>query len=694
MKGEVIEKQDYREYFETDNSLAYCLEVLLRALGWYGDRRSIIESFPHFSNRLTINQFVKIMHDFLFIPSKQFSVRGHINEKLLPCLFERDGVYYVVLEKNDHGYRLYNGKTQTYETMVRLSGRAMEFKKDTAEKESRNFFSRSISKYKGKIIQVFVVSFFINIFALALPFYVMMVYDRVVLTGSTSLLIKFVTGIAIVTGGGYALQRFRNGLLAYISSHLDLIISNKIFSKIIRLPSVQIDTASLGVQVSKIKEFDAIREFITGPLMTVLIDLPYTLLFLAVIYLLAGPIVIIPLVSMLILLLAVLFFNPWVEKLMQTTSEAVTKRQEFILESLDKMMQIRSTGAEPKWRERFRNLSSNAAMISYKASILTTIVQTLGDGLVMITALLTIVMGVRGVIDNEISIGALIAIMMLVWKILNPVKTLITNLPRIIQMRTNIQHVKSLVSMEAEEEFSRYRIFSTHVLGHIIFDKVTHRYVDRSQPVLVNLSFEVKPGEMMVIAGSNGSGKSTIFRLLTKLYLPLAGTILIDGKDVRQINTYELRQSIGMVSQVNDFFYGTITQNLKLANPNATDKDIKESLQQANLYDEVVNLPQQLNTRLRDDYETSFSASFLQKLAIARALVKKPHILLLDEPMENIDSVSEHHILKVINSLKGNITILMVTHRPSHFKLGDKFIRLHEGQIVERVNLNDKKNSR
>ncbi|WP_367608130.1 peptidase domain-containing ABC transporter [Legionella sp. W05-934-2] len=691
MTSEVIEKQDYSEYFEQANSLAYCLEVLLRSKGWYGDRRSIIESFPHFSKTLTIYQFIKIMHDFMFVPSKRLTVRGHINEKLLPCLFETEGKYYVVLEKNKHGYYLYNGETQTYESKPRLNGRAIEFKKDSAEKESRNFFSRSIASYKGKIAQVFIVSFFINIFSLALPFYVMTVYDRVVLTGSASLLMKLVTGILIVTVGSFALHRFRNGLLGYISSHLDLIISNKIFSKIIRLPSVQIDTASLGVQVSKIKEFDAIREFITGPLMTVLIDLPYTLLFLLVVYWLAGVIVIIPMLSMFILLLAILFCHPWVEKLMQTTSTAVTERQEFILESLDKMMQIRTTGAEPKWRERFRNLSSSAAMISYKASMLTTVVQTLGDGLVTVTALLTIVMGVQGVIENDISIGALIAIMMLVWKILNPIKTLITNLPRLIQMRTNIQHVKSLVGMASEEEFSRYRIFSTHLLGHIVFDKVTQRYVDRSSPVLLNLSFEVKPGQMLVIAGSNGSGKSTIFRLLTKLYLPLAGTILIDGKDVRQINTYELRQSIGMVSQVNDFFYGTITQNLKLANPTASDDDVKTCLKQANLYDEIMHLPEKLNTRLRDNYETSFSASFLQRLAIARALIKKPTILLLDEPMENIDSISEQHILKVIASLKGKVTVLMITHRPSHFSLGDLFIRLHEGQIIERVNVNDKK---
>jgi len=358
-------------------------------------------------------------------------------------------------------------------------------------------------------------------------------------------------------------------------------------------------------------------------------------------YLLAGKIVLIPVIAIISMLLLGYLSHKKIIKMVKDTSISATNRQDFLIETLNNLEQILYSGSEITWIDRYKKLSSTIAVNNYRASMKTSLLNTLSEVIMMCAAISTISVGVIMNINHEISVGALIAVMMLIWKVLVPTRTIQVNLPRYIQVISSFKKLKSLLAMPSESNKSKHRIFSTKIEGKIEFSHTNLQYYSYLEPALRNINFTINPGELVMIGGHNGSGKSSILKLINKLYLPSSGNIYLDNKNIKQINTNELRQLIGYLPQKNRFFYGTIKQNLKLANPLATEKDIICALNWSNVYEEVQKLPLGIETRLRDDYKQVYSASFLKRLAIARTLVKKPRILLLDEPTEHLDEQSE-----------------------------------------------------
>lgn len=689
-----IQKRDYSEYFEETNALMYCLEVLLRAMGWHGNRRTIIESFPHFSHSLSLPQFLKIMRDYHFIPSEQIEIKNNLNPSLLPCLLMQDGNFLVVIKKHNDGWQVFDGESQQIEIKKDIQGQIISFKKQEDSEQHSGYTSKALRQYKSEIYKVFIISFFISLLSLAQPFYNMFVYDRVTISSSYGLLFRLTIGILICLFGSVLLQHFRNRLISFISSSIDLIISDKIFDQIIRLPYSKIESASLGNQVSKIKEFDQIRDFLSGPMVGTLAEAPFTLIYFAAVYFLAGYIVLVPVVGLFLLGLMLLISKKNIQKVSTKTNQSTSKRQEFIIETFNNLDQVKTCGLEKTWQDRFKKLSGKASTDIYKSSTTTATIQNAADFIVNNTLLISIVMSVFSIINHQLSIGGLIAILLLVSRIMNPVKVLLTNLSRLMQLKNNFQQILSLLSMPLEEDISKHRIVANQFKGKIVFDRVTHRYNEYSQPALINVNFTIQPGELVMIKGPNGSGKSTIFHLIEKLYQPIVGSVMLDDKDVRQINSYELRQNVAFIPAQVEFFYGTIRQNLKMANPIASEQDLLMSIKWADLEESINKLPDGLDTRMTDRYQTMFSSSFLSRLAIARALIKKPGIILISETLANLDQESEQRILKNLLNLRGRVTIMMITHRPSHLKFADTILSLNNGicQVMHNneKNLNEK----
>ncbi len=681
---------DLGSYFKETTPLLYCLDVLLSAKGWYGYQRTLIESLPHFSKELTLSKYIEIMDDFGFGLVSTIKSSEQVREDLLPCLLVTNDNAYIVLEKHDDDYLLYDGNAQT-KTILSLPKGTLYFFDEYEKDHSKNYVKQTMSKFKKQALHVLITSVFLNIFSLLLPFFVMTVYDRVLLSESRMFLIQLLAGMLIITGASILLNIYQNKVLSYISAKLNIIIGNTIFAKVITLESAKIESVSLGAQVSKLKEFEIIKDILSGPVVQAMINIPFVLLTLIAIYILAGSIVFLSIFSLFCLMLIGWFVKPYVNAYMQNASQLTAARQTFLVETMHNIEQLKLSAAENIWMSRYRDLSAKTAIENYRASLLNTVVNYISEALITLTAVGTIFLGVYQVINHQLSIGGLIAIMMLVWRVLSPVKIIESHLPKLLQVWRSIKRINALVALPSEVKKVKNNVFSTHIHGDIVFHKVVHRYQPNSEPKLLGASFQIKAGELVMIRGANGSGKSTIFHILTKLYLPLAGHVSIDGKDIRQINTYELRQLISYVPQVNKFFYGTLRQNLQLANPMADDKMIQRAFKQVDLFDEVNALPQKLDTRFTDDIDKNFSSSFLQRFALARALVKQPKILLLDDPVQHLDKDSEVIILNSLRKLHGQVTILMITHRPSHLKLADKIFNLQHGVVQVEVNQGAKK---
>lgn len=681
----------FENYFSYTSELLNCLEPLLLLHGWSGNKRQIAELLPHFSETLDINDFCKIMHDMDY-EKQTFRIQlNRLDNRLAPCLFiSLDDHCLIIKEVKENSIVAFDGRLGKDVILdikdCNIRGTIYLFRENEnfnfSNRGKQTWLSRILVQFKPLIYQILVISLVLNLLSLTTPLFVMVVYDKVINSESITMLVNLSIGLLIALFGIFILQGIRSKILAYIGAQLDSIVGNSIFQHLVFLPTRYTENATVGAQVSRIKDFDTVREFFTGPFVTLIFEAPFTLIFLALLWYLGGIVIILPIFMLCLFAFTTLLIQPMIHRSIQKSSRTSSARHEFLIESLSNYRALKYCATEDVWLERHRKLTANASYSNFKATIITSVINAIADTMMMVTGVGVIALGVLQVINGAMSMGALIATMILVWKILTPIKTIFANLSRIDQVRASIAQINSLMDITPERDLSSHLKPDTFIQGDIEFNRVSLRYQTDLEPALIGVQFHAKPGELVMITGNNGSGKSTLLKLILRLYTPQAGGVRVDGKDIRQVDCGELRQAIGYVPQVNQFFYGTIAQNLRLANPVASDEEIIAACKLAGLYADIESLPDGINTRLRDQNKQSLSASFQQRLTLARAYVKKPRILILDEPTNNLDEESVKAFLHALAFFRRKTTILMVTHRPSFFKLADRLMYLEQGHLI------------
>ncbi|MGI9380171.1 MAG: ATP-binding cassette domain-containing protein, partial [Methyloligellaceae bacterium] len=286
------------------------------------------------------------------------------------------------------------------------------------------------------------------------------------------------------------------------------------------------------------------------------------------------------------------------------------------------------------------------------------------------------------VMFNQLSAGALIAVMALVWRILSPLQAAFLSLNHVSQVIDSIKQVNHLMRITPERQTGQLPSFYRNFNGKLSFSGVGFRYNARSEPALRGINLEIKASEVIAITGASGVGKSTLLNIVTRLYQPQAGSVLLDDLDIRQIDIGELRSAIGYTSQKPQFFYGTIAQNLKLAHPTATKAEMEKIFRELGAWETIQQLEDGLDTRLQGSHTARFPNGFFQQLILARAFIKEAPIYLLDEPGSNLDRSGDEALMEKLTSLKGKSTVIMITHRPSHMRLADRVVVMNQGMIA------------
>lgn len=680
----------YSSYFAEHSELIECIEPLLDALGWHGNIKSVLESFPHMRKSLTTHQFIKTMNNLGFLHFSLKISTNSIEEKSLPCLFiSNNNEAYILINKNKDSWSFFDPKDNKVKcsSLSDTKGTMHFFKKEKTIKNSHFNIIKALKQQKTSLFVLFSTTFLGSIISLSIPLFIMLTYDKVILIESYRMSINLLLGMLILISGGFLLSQIKSKTLNLLNTEWTSYISKKIFKKIICLPSIYIESASIGSQVSQLKELESIKSFISGPVATIIIELPFVILSVLLIFFLGGSITLIPIGVVTAMIASYYILYPKISKTINQSLQTSNERHSFLVESLWSIEQIKSSGLENVWINRYKKISSKTCASSFKMSVLMSFLNSIFEACMTLTALLVISIGISAVINQQLSVGALIALMMIIWKVLTPIKMLLLNVPKIHQFKTCLVKIDTLLNIPSEVNDNQNRIVSTYLDGNVKYSNVCLRYQKDLDIVLNNISFEAKKGELVVITGSNGAGKSTILKSIIKLYHPQSGTIEIDEKDIRQIDPIELRQAVGYLAQRNQFFYGTIEQNLKLSNPVATDEDIIKACKWANIYHEIMSLNEKFDTRIRDNYKIVFSNSFLQRLALARVLVKMPSILLLDEPTKHLDKQSKYYLYSLLKKIKGNVTVILVTHEEILRKIADKIFYVDKGKIVNTYNL-------
>jgi len=671
--------------FSAASDLAACLLPLLKALGWKGDPRNVAEALPHFANDLDLTGLRNVMANLNYSSRPVRARVEEIDARLLPCLFLPDQGHALVVKSNKDGvvdvFDSAQGAARELEE-VDLRGTAYFFTPlaDTGPNRT-GWFRTVLDRFRPLFWQAFFVTLFLNVMSLGAPLFVMNVYDKVIGTGSLSTLMAFCIGVAIALVFDTVLRAVRARILAFVGARLDNIMGNNIFQHILSLPPGFTERATIGAQVARIKDFESVREFFTGPLATVFMELPFAIFYFAIIFMLGGVLALVPVVGTFLFVIGGLLVMPVVRKNVALAGRASSRRQEFLVETMGKMRAIKLSAGEHNIINRYREMSARAAYGGFQSGIFSTLINAGSNILIVSSGMATIAIGVLGVIDGTMTTGGLIAAMMLVWRVLSPLQTAFTLIQRVEQVRGSIAQIDNLMNLRPERDPKAMVAPLKNLKGRVSFARVSLRYSNDADPALVGVSFDVEPGEVVAVTGRNGSGKSTIIKLIMGLYAPQAGSIRIDSSDIRQIDPIELRHAVAYVPQVCNLFHGTIAQNLRLAHPTATDTDIRWACEMADVWEEIRQLPRGLDTRVGDGTIDHLPTSFVQKLSLTRAYLKRSPLMLFDEPVNGLDFEGDRQFMQAVEFFRGQSTIFMVTHRPSHLRFADRILVFDGGYL-------------
>jgi len=675
------------------SDVAACLVPLLKALGWRGDPRHIAEALPHFADSFDVEDLQTVLAN-LGYSCRSAQIRlAEINPELLPCLFiPKAGSATIILGRDTETIEAFDGSTDetTRYPPGQLTGTGYFFKSvdpgrggAKAAPNTVDWFQTMARRFRGLAWQLFGVSLLCNLLAIGVPLFTMAIYDWVIPSRSSETLYFLGFGVLFLIVVESLSRLMRGRYLAYIGGRIDAIIGTAAFQRIINLPVIMTERSSNGAQMARLRQFESIREFFTGPLAGVFFDLPFVVVFIVAIAWIAGPVAWIPLALAAIFLLSATIIIPASKRAVAECGEARSARQSLVVEAFSNLRSIKSCNGEQVWKERFRDLSARAADASFRSSQISSIAQTMGQSLMLSAGVATLAYGTVRVMSAEMTVGALVASMALVWRALGPLQTGFLCLLRFEHVILGLRQLNMLMKLAPEREPDRFLDPCRTLRGEVIFHQVSMRYSPQGEPALMGVGFRVSPGQIVAITGPSGSGKSTILKLIAGLYKPQAGAVLIDGIDIRQLDCAELRNAIAFVPQSCHLFHGTLAQNLRLANPIASDDAVAEAARDAALLDDILALPEGFNTRLTDQLQRQLPSSFRQRLMLARAYIKRAPLFLLDEPGRTLDSDSDTALMRKLAKLRESATVFMVTQRPSHLRLADQVFVLDRGQVID-----------
>lgn len=671
---------------------AACLGPLLDAMAWTGTPRQLAEALTGSWDSMNVQAIRNTMANLRYASSPQRTRRGKIDKRLLPCLFEADnGTVQVITRARNGDVLVFDGnsrKTIRNPKSGSVKGTAYYFSKDQrggAIRIQNGSWLRTVAKrFESYVGQLLLLTFLLNMLALATPMFVMAVYDKVIATGDKQTLVFLGVGVGLAILSDIFIRTIRGALLAQLGGRFEMIVGSATVDKILDLPLARLERAAVGTQIARLREFEGIRGFFSGPLAMAFLEMPFVLIFIIAIAFIGGWIALVPVGFMILFGILGAIVIRYAKAAVKQNVEGSADAQGILVELLQNAHSIKADGAEDVWMKRYRERSTRLALSSLKNARVSNMVQTFGQLMMILAGAGTLTIGTIAASNGGMTVGGLIASMAFVWRILSPMQMIFVAMTKLEEVKNAMMRVDQLMAQPTESRItatSQTVTEGSRFKGRVTFSNVTIRYQPNHDPALSGVSFDIAPGEVVAIAGSNGSGKSSILKLIADLYQPQSGAVFIDGVDTRQVNTQDLRQNIAYLPQQTDLFSGTVAENLRLANPIASDTELYRALERAGVLDDVNDLSDGLETYLSEHSIKQMSAGFRKGLAIARTLLNESPIVLLDEPESALDMESDHCIIDLLRACRGKRTVLIVAHRPSYIREADRVLVLNRGAI-------------
>ncbi|MGI9273465.1 MAG: type I secretion system permease/ATPase [Endozoicomonas sp.] len=584
-----------------------------------------------------------------------------------------EGIKHVKLQHlTEHytGYTLYVREKHRYDQRT----------PQTLKVKSRHWFWGTIFSSWRIYRDVLFASLMINIFAVAGPLFVMNVYDRVVPNQAFDTLWVLAVGAFIVFTFDFALKMVRSYFIDLAGKKSDILISSRIMERVMGM-TMSARPASVGSFAKNLQEFESIREFITSSTISALVDLPFTIVILFVIFLLGGPMALIPLFCMILIGLYSYAIQGPLKRSVDKTLRSNSQKNATLIESLSGIEALKIAQAESEIQYKWEKVVGHIATWSIKTKILSASASNVSAYIQQIANIGLVAAGVYLISEGELSLGGLIASVMLSARCLTPMTQVAGLATRYNQAKSALDCLNQVMEMPIERSRKRDYVNRPELMGSLEFDNVDFGYPGQETQALRGVSLKIKAGEKVAIIGRIGSGKTTIEKLMLGLYEPDAGAIRIDGIDLRQVNPSDLRGSIGCVSQDITLFYGSIKENITLGASFVEDSDLLRAAEIAGVTEFANKHPNGLDMVVGERGQ-NLSGGQRQCIALARAMLLDPPILVMDEPSSSMDNTTELRMMQQLKTHCKDKTIILVTHKTSMLALVDRLIVMDSGRIV------------
>ncbi|MEO5759607.1 MAG: type I secretion system permease/ATPase [Mesorhizobium sp.] len=557
-----------------------------------------------------------------------------------------------------------------------------EMKIGSAQKiERRHWLTGTMGAFWRTYSKVVLSAVFINLLAIASPIFTMNVYDRILPNKAISTLWVLAIGIGAVIVFDLLLKTARASLIDYAGRKADLRISYLLFEKVLN-SSLSARPGSTGEYANRITQYEFVREFFTSNTISVFIDTAFVFVFLLVIYAIGDWLVIIPALAFVLSVIVGLVTQRRIGKRVAASMNEASQRQALLVESISTLETIKSLRAEAYLLRKWGEHSKNAANTSEKIKQLSAAAGNITQAIQQLVTVALVVAGAYAFSEGHVSTGAIIGTVMLASRAVAPLGQIAITLSRSRQAMLSLRMVNSIMAQPEDRPDTVGFVNRPIRNGAMAFKNVGFVYPGSETEVLSGLNFSVKPGERIGIIGRIGSGKTTMGRLIGRLFLPTSGELLLDGIDIRQYHPSEVRSAVGIVAQAGDLFSGTIKENLLMACPEATDEQIIEAAKAAGVDEFVSRHPRGYDMNV-GERGTNLSGGQRQTVAIARLLLTKPKIVFLDEPSGSMDLASERQLIRQLKTaFDHNTTLIVSTHRFSMLELADRLIVIEQGKIV------------
>jgi subfamily B ATP-binding cassette protein HlyB/CyaB len=667
------------------------LILLLRFQGIAADPQQIAHQY---GDKISVTEMLRCAKDLKLKARVIHSEWSRLGKAALPVIAERRDGGFFILGKIGEDHVLIQDPLQgrprsttraEFESI--WSGRLILMTRraglgELVRRFDITWFLQAMHKYRHLLVEVLVASFFLQLFALISPLFFQVVIDKVLVHHGLTTLDVLVIGLVIVSVFESVLTALRTYVFTHTTSRIDVELGARLFRHLAALPIAYFESRRAGDSVARVRELENIRNFLTSSALTLVIDLFFTFVFLAVMAWYSIALTFVVLASFPFFIVISALVTPVFRHRLDEKFNRGAENQSFLVESITGIETLKAMAVEPqmqrKWEEQL------AGYVKSSLGVLN-LSNWASQGVQLVSKLSTaaiLFFGARAVIDGDMTVGQLVAFNMLAGRVTQPVLRLAQMWQDFHQARLSIARLGDILNTHPEPMFTPGRSPLPDVKGAIAFEHVGFRYKVDGPEILHDVAVAIPPGQVVGIVGPSGSGKSTLTKLVQRLYVPESGKVLVDGVDLAQVDVSWLRRQIGVVLQENVLFNRSIRDNIALADPGMPMERVVHAAQLAGAHEFILELSQGYDTNV-GERGANLSGGQRQRIAIARALVMNPRILIFDEATSALDYESERIIQQNMREIVKGRTVLIIAHRLSAVRDCHRIITIEKGRIAE-----------